>query len=154
LSLKILQNMIKRNEIWQVPWASGFMLLVLGCWKWQLMYSEKWSLQNTVVLIRVIDSYYWQIRFLKSFKIKANLRYDIYASQKCTCGPRYSLTFYLQIRILTFEKCTKLTSFQSKMAFLYAISRFALCYIYKRNFLIQKLKMHVRKLEPECLNTS
>ncbi len=42
-----------------------------------------------------------------------------------TGGPRYSRTFYLQIRLFTSTKGSNITIFQSKMAFLSANSRFA-----------------------------
>ncbi len=44
---------------------------------------------------------------------------------KNTGGPRYSRTFYLRIRLFTFEKRPKMTLFQSKMDFLSVNSRFA-----------------------------
>ncbi len=42
-----------------------------------------------------------------------------------TGGPRYSRSFYLQIRLFTLENWSKITIFQSKMDFLSVISRFA-----------------------------
>ena len=42
-----------------------------------------------------------------------------------TGGPRYSRTFYLRIRLFTFQNWSKMTIFQSKMDFLSANSRFA-----------------------------
>ncbi len=41
-----------------------------------------------------------------------------------TGGPRYSRTFYLRIRLFTFEKWPRMTLFLSKMDFLSSNSRF------------------------------
>jgi hypothetical protein len=96
---------------------------VLFCQFWALVTQD--IISHNSAIKRDDDKKNILTIFIQYFLSVWELKISIFGQFGHTGGPRYSRTFYLRIRLFTYEKWPKMTIMQSKMDFLSANSRFA-----------------------------